>query len=216
MDEIYANGMESWLNSVNLHNAFVLKDRHVRCIDERTPGGVHLAGAGILLTAEEAAEITKLADADGIYSHDDCGAADIAGKDPLEFAKAVSARAGVPYLGHIPVSGPHIARVAYVDGTGRFSQIPELPPGFNMSWRYTQTVNKEYARQEAVISAQIALGNHGFGDMFTKYEPFVIVPIGDPYDKRFSLDTITDALKDIPKDFNGRVKIDGFTAPEYK
>ena len=48
-------GLRSYVVSLsNLPDAFKLADRFVRCIDERTPGGVHLAASGLLLGEERA------------------------------------------------------------------------------------------------------------------------------------------------------------------
>ena len=205
----------------NLSNAFELADRYVRCIDGRTPGGIHLAGAGCLLPDDKTVQILKKAKPTGIYSHDDCGAAKLASADAEQHAKHIAAKLGVDFIGHLLVNGPHIEHVVYVDGTGNFDwcRVPDLPPGFSVSWRYTFPVDPAYAKREVEISIGIARGTHGM--LFGIEEPFIIVPIGvpreDPDYNNFSLVAIKEQLNEICSGFGGSVKIDkGFTAPMRK
>ena len=76
--ELYKTGAAGFFGkNGNLAKDFVLKDRSVRCMDEGTPTGVHLAGSGILMGEEKAAAALKIAECDGVYSHAECGAAGI-------------------------------------------------------------------------------------------------------------------------------------------
>jgi len=50
LNPIYRDGIQQFLESFeNPEKVFELKDRFLRCMDEGTPGGLHLAGTGILL-----------------------------------------------------------------------------------------------------------------------------------------------------------------------
>jgi hypothetical protein len=213
----------------NLKDAFTLNDKSMRCIDEGTPGGLHCAGSGILLSEATAIEEFKKAGVDGIYSHEECGAAGLYAKandlDPsksdeygIAFAKHIAEKIGVPYKGHITIdkmarpSGLHTARVAYYDGTGNFdpSKVKSLPKGFVID---RKNHSKEYALKEIGVSISIALGSHGFGEKFTQQEPFTLIAIGEPMDVNFSVEALKKELEGLPEQNSGRVKIDGLTAP---
>jgi hypothetical protein len=199
--------------------AFTPTDRSVRCIDERVPGGINIAGSGILL--EENTLLARLRDAhaDGVFSHAECGAAKLyankAGLDPTradeygkEFATRIAAKLGVPYRGHLDVSpsGLHIARAAYYDGTGSFDPTRHagLPPGFVVSRRYHDV---GYALDEIRVALSIAFGDHGFGDRFSGAEPFHLVAIGRTPDETEQL------ISEIAPLASDTVRIDGFSAP---
>ena len=211
----------------NLKDAFVLEDRSVRCIDEGCCGGVRLAGSGIL--CQDDAPLTLAGKVDGIYSHEECGAAalyarrnglDTSDSDQygVEWAKKLAEKLGVPYKGHIGMdemrrpSGQHIALVTYYDGSGCFdpSRLGELPPGFVIS---RSLLEPEYAKQELEISINIALGEHGLGKRFIPMTPFIVVPIGHPADELLSLDVLTREARAVARGFNGRVAVSGFCAP---
>ncbi len=211
----------------NLNEAFVLSDRSIRCIDEGCCGGLRMAGSGILYQGQ--AESALTGKADGVYSHEECGAAalyaklnslnpDNADQYGIEWAKNLADKLGVPYKGHIGIdnmvrpSGKHIAQVTYYDGSGQFepSRLKSLPPGFVIS---RSLLDAEYAKQELRVSINIALGEHGLGKRFIPLTPFIIVPIGNPDDDKLSLDILTQEARSIAKAFNGRVVVNGFTAP---
>lgn len=226
---IYKAGIPHYFNELpNIRNAFDLGDRTVRCIDEGTPGGLHIAGSGILLNPERASGIFKRAQADGVTSHKECGAAALAfAKLPpeeqakygnaeaygVQFAQALARHAHVPYKGHLVdlerPSGLHTARIIYYDGTGRFNcnSVPGLPKGFVISRRFLPSA---YAKEEVKVAIEIALGSHGFGSHITKEAPLVIVAIGDPDDDKFSLFNVNSEILEYA--VNPRVKCGGFTA----
>lgn len=240
--DMYEKGVEAHIASVsNLAGAFQLADRGIRCIDEGTTGGIHIAGQGILLEEDKATAAIAASKANAILSHDGCGAANIAYKglsdaerDALKKqgietsdqygimrSKEIAQAAGIEYAGHIPAENMvrpadmHNARVVYYDGTGRFdnSKLPAgVPNGFVVSRRYLE---KGYALKETDVSAGIATGNHGFGDRITPKTPLLIIPIGDPRNPEFSTERLTKELKEsgIVAKYDNRVKIDGFTAP---
>jgi len=220
LSKVFALGMEKYTSTIpNLKQAFELKDRSLRCIDEGTPGGLHCAGSGILMDESVAVEEFKKAGVDGIYSHEECGAAGIYAKqkglDPaksdeygIDFAKRLAKKLNVPYKGHIGIaemarpSGLHVARVSYYDGTGKFdpSKAKDLPNGFVVDRNHH---SKEYALQEMKVSINIALGSHGFGEKFTTEQPFMLIAVGD--------ENLKKELEPLAAEFSGRVKIDGFT-----
>ncbi len=229
LTELYRVGAADYMKGVSaISKAFELKDHCVRCMDEGTPTGIHLAGSGILLSEEKAEEALKMADCDGVYSHAECGAAGIYAKNNgldsgksdeygIEWAKKIAEKIGVPYKGHIDVSqmnrpsGLHVARVAYYDGTGRFdySVDEKLPPGFIIGRKY---VDKDYALAEAKVATSIATGGHGFGELINSEAPFLIIVIGDPNNASMSVDVLKDELNVLVAENGGKVKVDGFTA----
>lgn len=239
LSKLLTLGAEKYISGLkDIKNAFILKDRSVRCIDEGTTGGIHCAGSGILMDEKEVVEKFKKANIDGIYSHEECGAAGLYAKANnldasksdqygIDFAKHLSSLLNVPYLGHIGIkemarpSGLHSARCAYYDGTGRLdpSKTEGLANGFVISRRHQ---SKEYSLKELKVSISIALGSHSFGEKFTKESPFMLIVIGDPTsspdptdptNSNFSVEALKAELKGLEEENNGRVKIDGFTAP---
>jgi len=188
-DQIKKLGFQGYVDKMisDISKAFELKDRTCRCIDEGTPGGIHIAGSGILLSQEKAIEYLNNAKASGITSHEGCGAAALAGKDAIEWAKELSKKSGIPYVGHITAqemnrpSEMHDARVVYYDGVGDFdyNSVNDLPKGFIISRKY---IEKDYALDELGVSVDIAQGGHGFGDLFTEENPFHIIVIGKSND----------------------------------
>lgn len=229
VDAIRAQGMARYVAGIpDLARWFLPADRWLRCIDEGTPGGVHLAGSGILLGVEEAANIARAAGVTAVTSHEECGAAKLwatqQGKEVRcsddhgkQFAAEVAKRLGVSYC-HLPIAemsrpaGLHVARVIYYDGTGKFdpSHVPQLPPGFVISRRY---VTAKYASQECAIALSIALGDHGLGTLFTPHDPLLLVAIGHPSDAPLSQQHLRSEVTSVAESHGGRVIVDGFTAP---
>jgi len=230
MGAIYKKGFAEYVKELaDFGKAFTLNDMAVRCIDEGTPGGVHLAGSGILLGVDKAAEILKQAGVTEITSHDECGAAGIYarqnGLDPSksdeygkEFARKLAEKTGLPYTKHIPIkemarpSGFHSARVAYYDGTGKFdcSLVEGLPGGFVVNRRY---LDKSYALEEMKVCISIATGDHGFGSLITPEAPFLLVAVGDAAGGVFGLEALKKELESLEAVSGGKVKVDGFVRP---
>jgi hypothetical protein len=207
----------------NISRALQLKDKNLRCIDEGTIGGIHLAGSGILLNLDQAISFCQKAEIKGVYSHAECGAAKIYAKkeslDPaeadefgIEWAKTLAEKLKIPYLGHLEISqmarssGLHTAVAVYYDGTGEFdcSQVAELPKGFIISRRY---LDSDYAKLELKMAIEIALGSHGFGQKFSIRDPFIIVVLAknDPDSKKFLLEA-----KEVAKKFGPKVLVTPF------
>jgi hypothetical protein len=228
MQTIYANGMQKYSEGISdLNKAFSSEDKAVRCIDEGTPGGVHLAGSGILLGIDKAAEALIKAGCAGISSHAECGAAGIYARENnldasksdeygKEFAIKLAEKMGVPYKGHIEIgamkrpSGFHTARVCYYDGTGKFDPAlcGKLPAGFVISRRY---IDSAYALEEVKVAVGIATGGHGYGDLITPETPFLLIAVGDKTNPEFSLENLQKELSAIAESSAGKVKVDGFT-----
>lgn len=226
--KIFEHGAEKFFQSVpDIEQAFHPGDRWLRCIDEGCPGGVHLAGSGVLLGEDMAAKIAQAAGVTAVTSHEECGAAklaaqqagvDVAQSDAhgKEFAARLAKRLGVSYT-HLPLSEMarpahlHVARVVYYDGTGKFdpARVPELPPGFVISRRF---LTKTYAVKECEIAVSIALGDHGFGKLFTPDEPLLIIVIGHPTDAALGLEQLGTEVTPLAAAHGQRVVVDGLTA----
>lgn len=222
-------GVQSYFENLpELKKAFAPIDRGLRCIDEGTPGGVHMAGSGIL-DQKAASNFVRHAQVDGIYSHEGCGAAALYAKNMgldasqsdnygVEWAKKLAEQAGVPYKGHIDfdqMNRPketHDARVVYYDGTGKFDPtlVNGLPKGFVISRRY---LDPKYSQQELEIAISIALGHEGFGDKFSRENPFWILTVGNNQDKHLSGEILSKEVAEVLKNKKGRVTSFGFSAP---
>lgn len=240
LENIYRVGFNKYIEDLpGFENAFRLSDRSVRCIDERTPGGLHIAGSGILMDKEKVIRLLTETDIDGIFSHKECGAANLAFKllddsrkiallertedneaDAIElfskeWAMELADAVAVKYKGHLDVNphGFHVARVAYYDGTGKFdpSKVPALPPGFVISRRL---LDKEYSLRELEIAISIATGDHGYGDRISKVSPFLVIPIGSSDDQSFSAQKLVDETQKLVATCNGKVELSGFIAPK--
>jgi hypothetical protein len=221
-------GMQSYVHMLsNLSDAFRLRDRAIRCIDGRTPGGVHLAGSGILIGAQAAQEFATAARADAVTYHEDCGAARLWAEQngvalneadwyAKEFAEELAKALGVPCRQE-PLSGDpgfHRETVVYYDGTGcfDFSQASGLPRGFVVSRRY-HAGGPSVPLAEARLAVEIALGELGLRDCFTPASPLRLVPIADKVDPSFSLERLTEELGSLGPPDPTRVLVDGLVAP---
>ncbi len=219
---------EYFENLPNLDKAFQLRDHSLRCIDEGTPGGIHMAGSGIL-SETGALELAKQAKIDGVYSHEGCGAAalyakqaglDVSKSDEIgiEWSKKLAELAGVSYKGHLvfsQMSRPgdyHTARVVYFDGSGNFdpTAIDGVPNGFVISRRFLESF---YALQELQVAINIAFGHHGLGNNFTSEDPLWVVTVGDNALSEVNLESLTKEIDGIVRTHNGRVASFGFNTP---
>jgi hypothetical protein len=222
-------GFSNYVQSLkNLEDAFHT-GHDIHCIDEGTPGGIHSAGSGILMSREEAVKAFKEAGVTGVTSHEGCGAAKLyaiekeldpekADEYGEQWAKELAIALNVPYEGHMTseqMARPesfHIARVAYYDGTGKFdySATEGLPPGFIISRKF---IGETEAEKEIGIAESIAMGDHGFGDLITEENPFLIVVIGD---SEASTAKLKQEIENISHNYGKRIKVDSFVAPEHK
>lgn len=239
--KIYKDGLRNYLGDLpELAEAFKLEDHSVRCIDEGTPGGIHIAGSGILLSTKErksqlemALEELRGAGADGVYSHEGCGAAKLYweglsddekskksyGEHAIDWAKKLAEILDAPYKGHITkLARPkefHNAGIVYYDGSGKFDpfRIKEIPDGFIIS-RYF--LDSGYAQDELKVALSIAMGDHGFGDKFTKENPLIVAPIEKFQTQRsgISISDLEREVKNATEQYGDRVVIQGFREPE--
>ncbi len=225
---IREQGMQAYASQIaDLSSSFELKDRTVRCIDEGTPGGIHLAGQGILMTSAQIADFCAKALPDGVVSHEECGACGLYAKrqqlDPTDtdgygkiWVTKFAEICAVPVKGHVAVtemarpSGMHIARVAYYDGTGSFdpTRCSPFPPGFVISRFY---LDPAYAKEEAGIAASIAMGDHGFGGLITSEEPFLFIAVAHK-NQGVPLETLLTELREVVSGVGGKAIVDGFVA----
>lgn len=102
----------------------------------------------------------------------------------------------------------HIARVVYYDAVGGFNSNKEvgLPVGFIIERRF---VPVEYALNELKVAIKIVFGNHGFGELFTKENPFVIIILAGATELESIKKEITEAIKDDKNFIEEKIKIDG-------
>jgi len=204
-----------------------LKDRVIRCIDGRTPGGIHIAP---LLEDEWeesvnlAVEFAKKAKAEAITFHLDCGAVkawlerhkmDTSLENVLKyaekFAKEVAERLKLTYRlekisGH---AGFHRERaVYYSDVDFDPSTDDRLPTGFFINRKY---LLQEHALKELSVALQIATGSHGFGKLFSQEQPFLIIVVAGTEEKQEILREEVQATASI---YGKTVRVDGFVMPE--
>lgn len=231
VEEIVRGGMSKYVSNLpNIVTATELRDRHIRCIDGRTHGGLHLAGSGILLEIDPdlsvaaAVEFGRKAKATAVTYHQDCGAVEIClkahhikigSKNRLtlyarEFAQTVASELEVPCLEAL-LEGPvgfHPERAVYYtkvdfDPSGE----KRLPMGFVVSRGYLRL---GYALQELSVALQIAFGNHGFGKLFIPRQPFLVIPVATTEEE---LEHLKEEVRATVAIYGDKVKVDGFAMP---
>ncbi len=224
-EKIYKQNFSDYFDSLPKHEqAFNPEDRSIRCIDEGTPQGIHIAGSGILLSLEEVGRIiSDIDEVDGIYSHENCDIAALEverksiDKDPNKLAqraaKEIAAEVNLPYLGHISSENmkrpadTRTARVVYYDGTGSFdwSQVDGLPTGVTISREYLYS---DYAKDELEISLDIAFGNSGFGNLFTSDNPLLIIILAETGEMK---DRLQQEVKSVLSNYNSdRIQVETY------
>lgn len=208
----------------NAENLFKLPNREIACADERVIGpGIRIAGSGILMPEDELFAIWKNTEADGVWSHADCGAAKLfAEQNNINSAKAdtyarerimeLAKKFDIRYLGHKIVTPDfHPARVLYYDASGRFNygEAREFgfPYGFVVSRRY---LGRYRSKETAQMLTSIAFGDHGFGEKFFSSEnPFVLIPIADATSSRLKLQSLITELEPIRLTYKDKISIKG-------
>ena len=199
---------------------FDLKEKTLKCMDERTPGGIHLAGAGILLGLCNAVEFVKRANIDKVTWHEECGAVGLAlkkrGEKPSPdevdqeargFAEKLAKEAGIE-VGEESMAGVtsfHAARAIYFDNTGEFNPTEELPAGFVISRKF---LDKDYAAEELKIAVSIAFGDHGFAELYSVEQPLLVIGVSQTEEIDEVDLEIEGALMDLDEYKEGRIKID--------
>ena len=219
------NFLEKTYTAADILPAFDLADRTIRCVDEGTPGGLHSAGSGILLDMDKAVSLVKSASADGITSHEGCGAAALfcrqKGIDPAQadkvarqWAQKLAQAAGMPYKGHIgaeQMTRPaqfHNAVAVYYDGTGQFNpaRAKMLPHGFVVSRKYFGAADLE-------LCISIALGDHGFGKLFTRQNPFYVIAVSTNNNAEFAPEKLQAEVQPLLEKYQGRVALVSLVSP---
>ncbi len=226
VDALAGHGMQEYVNSLPFsEGAFSLTDRVIRCIDGRVEGGLRLAGSGIGIGIEKARRFAEAGGATGITYHKDCGAAALWAREqglPVEdakqyareFSEKLAAELGVP-CSEAWLEGEegfHDELVVYYDGTGSFdpSRVRFLPRGFVINRRLLD-FDVPYALQQVEIAVGIALGEHGFGELFTANTPLRLIPIGADAEHMRHLAA---ELQPWQAAHEGRVVVDRLVAPQ--
>ena len=102
----------------------------------------------------------------------------------------------------------HNARVVYFDAIGGFNPNKEigLPMGFVIERKYFPA---DYTAVELKVAADIAFGHHGFGELFTMDNPFVLIAMASTADEADSLKKEMSATLAENENYeNGKIKID--------
>src|SRR5581483_5759773 len=126
-----------------------------------------------------------------------------------EWSRRAAAVPGLPYR-HITAEemdrpeNLHAATAVYYDGTGVFNRIPSMPHGFVVSRKHFST-----AQEDLELCLKIALGPHGFGDLFTARNPFSVIPIAHPTDFSLSLKALEREVREVTAPYGRRVKVSG-------
>ena len=192
-----------------IEQAFNLGQRCLVCVDEGITSGIHLAGSGVLLSAEQRQAAVLAANIEIFTTHDNCGAYKLF--DPHSsnpnlacktWGEREAARLNLPHK-HITAAemdrpkNLHNAVAVYYDGAGRFNRIPGLPPGFVVSRKYFGAA----AQSDLELCLKIALGDHGFGSRFDFGNPLTIVTIADPADHELRSSTLIEEVDAVAKQF---------------
>ncbi len=199
-----------YLSSIkDMKKAFIPQNSELVCIDERCRGKLPIAGSGILLGLEKAAQIAEEAGIKTVTSHEGCGAAKLWAQlnnkcgnpdnHSKDFSQELASRLRVPYR-HIrheelqPSTERHVATAIYVVGTELFypTEVKGLPLGFRTSRRYSAASD---VAEEIKVAASIAFGSHGFGELFTPETPLYIIAVGDPKKPGYSLESLEHEAK---------------------
>lgn len=219
------DGIESYARSLsNLSDTFRPRDRALRCIDGRTPGGVRLAGSGILLGLERAQALAEAAGVERVTYHEDCGAARAwaaeNGRDAAdgpacarEFSEQLADALGLP-CGEAPLTGTpgfHDETAVYYDGTGRAdpSRVSGLPKGYVVSRAHFGD-DFPTALEEVRLAVELSLSDLGFADLFTPDHPLRLIAIGHPQDPRLAVQQLRQELELLELPTPERVIVEGF------
>lgn len=196
----------------------------VCCSDGRVRSGAKagVPGQGILLKGKDL-EIYKewlRRKRPKLVGHENCGAAHIAhpngdsDQHGYDFTKNLAHEEGLPYEEiHkdqflCPV---HNERCLVLDGSERFdvANMESFPPQYT-SIAAAIGFSEEYQMDEIKALVGIALGDHAFGDKFTKDDPFYIfiAAVDD-----IQLTRMEDMVRKVLPQYEGRVKMASFVVP---
>lgn len=217
----------------NFESAFAEIPESLGCSDGRICEH-RFGGAGVFILAS-AEEQEKFAEKNKgkikeVTSHEGCGAAKIkfdaikeageqlpvgvktANELGIFYAKKMAdiLKAEYRHIKAEEMSGKlHNERAIYFDGTGKFNSgaLSEMPAGF-ISSSPNFGFSEEYCRNELIALANIALGDHGFGEKFNKENPFYIFVSAENEEQ---LEKLKEIAQRAAENFNGRVAVDGFS-----
>ncbi len=206
-------------------SGFLHEPDHVCCIDERIPhdGAVSIAGSGLLIkddiqVLDDFVESLKINNIKRVFIHENCGAVGLyaksknisiedANKDALEWAQKLTKLLGGNEVQKIlPVDiNFHNAQCTYIMSSNVSGMKKPFPRGFEIS----SYVSLPQILKQVEVSIDIALTGHGFGILFTKENPFIVVVVAKNDDDLSTMKKNTNLIKLVSK-YNGRVIIDGF------
>lgn len=222
------------VGSLNINKAFENFPEILGCSDGRICEH-RFGGAGDFILASEEEREKFISENRGkireVTSHSGCGAAGLKFKamqdigealpdgittaDELGvyYAKELASRLGAGYrhIGAREMTGPiHNERAIYFDGTGKINPraLEEIPAGF-ISSSPKLGFSEEYCQNELGALANIALGDHGFGDKFNQENPFYIVVSARDDEELARLKKVAESAAE---QFDGKVVVDGFIA----
>ena len=198
----------------SIEDAFATPQPSVRCVDEGVVGGIHLPGSGVLLSPEKLPGALLKAGIREITTHDGCGAFALGFPNEIDpnnasvaWGKRVAEQLGLSHR-HITADEMdrprdlHTAVAVYYDGTGNFNRVEGLPRGFVVSRRRFDS-----GPEDLQLCLKIALGGHGFGELFSEETPLSVVLLEDPKNPAFSLDVLREEAGRIVSPFGNRVKV---------
>lgn len=208
----------------------------VVCIDERiqSPEGplagkaiFRLAGSGILLgesrddSLNKAVALLRTKKVRLITWHRRCGAAQVAMKKfrlegdvddfARDFAMELAKRLGVECVEILLKGSPefHVARGVVYDGTaGSYKATSAMPDMFVVSRKLID--NRGIALLELGTAVGIAMGHHGFGELF-RQQPFIILILGESLEHLECL--LEEVTSQVPYLDMKRIEIHGAVVP---
>jgi len=201
-----------------------LDDRIWRCMDSRTSGGLRfppfIRKQDRAKSIRFAVEFGRKAKVSAVGHHLDCGAVGAyleansikptPQKPPFEygreFAQDVADEVQVPCI-EIPLQGEvgcHRERAVYYTSIDLDpSKEKRLPTGFVINREYTDA---EHALIALRVALQIAFGPHGFGELFSGNQPFLVIVVAATQKE---VDSLAQEVSASVARYGDRVKVDG-------
>jgi hypothetical protein len=205
----------------------------IDCSDERVQAGkkIGIAGSGILLPDAEKVQFieTYRGKIKTVTAHEGCGAAalkfqgmtalpeGVTNADELGayYAKQLALDLGAEYRYITELTNHfHDGKAIVVDATGKLdsAELTDLPPHF-VCTGFGLGFSPEYMEMEISLLAGIAIGHHGFGERFTKDQPFYLLLFADDYTQAENARVVLDK---IATKFDGKIKVDVMVLDENR